>query len=397
MDRRVALAGARALIRRCAGVGLLLVLAACASTPTAEVDAGPWHDDAFAPPAQPARGEDVFALSDDMRLWLRTSGAEAIRRKGPQKGLLDALYAADGLRLRYDSSRTRNAAEAFAARSGNCLSLVIMTAAFARELGLQVEFQSAYADEVWSRSGDLVFRSGHVNVTLGRRLIDIGHGRSSDRTRWTIDFLPPDEIKGLHTRPIDEAEVLAMYFNNRAAELLARGAIDEAYWWAREALRARPASAGARNTLGVIYLRRGLAASAETLFRHVLAREPRHTSALHNLALAVDQLGRGEEARQLRARLAQLEPEPPYHYFDLGQAALRSGDAAAARDYFAKEVARAGYSAEFHHWLGVAHFRLGDIEAARLQLELARSLSPTPKEQALYAAKLAWLMAKSPP
>jgi hypothetical protein len=47
--------------------------------------------------------------------------------------------------------------------------------------------------------------------------------------------------------------------------------------------------------------------------------------------------------------------------------------------------------------LGVAHFRLGDIEAARLQLELARSLSPTPKEQALYAAKLAWLMAKSPP
>jgi Flp pilus assembly protein TadD len=301
------------------------------------------------------------------------------------------------LRLRYDGSRTRNAAEAFATRSGNCLSLVIMTAAFARELGLQVEFQSAYADEVWSRSGDLVFRSGHVNVTLGRGLIDIGRGRDSDRSRWTIDFLPPEELKGLYTRPIDEAEVLAMYLNNRAAELLARGAIDEAYWWAREAVRTQPASAGARNTLGVVYLRRALVASAEVLFRDVLAREPNHTPALHNLASVVARQGRADEARQLRSRLAQLEPEPPYHYFDLGQAALRSGDATAARDYFAKEVARAGYSAEFHHWLGVANYRLGDIEAARRQLELARSMSATVQEQALYAAKLAWIMEKRSP
>jgi Tfp pilus assembly protein PilF len=272
-----------------------------------------------------------------------------------------------------------------------------MTAAFARELGLQVEFQSAYADEVWSRSGDLVFRSGHVNVTLGRRLIDIGHGRGGDRTRWTIDFLPPEEIKGLVTRPIDEADVLAMYLNNRAAELMAQGATDEAYWWAREALRTQPASPGARNTLGVVYLRRGLTHSAEALFRDVLAREPRHTPALNNLALAVAHQGRDDEARQLRSRLAQLEPEPPYHYFDLGQAALRSGDAAAARDYFAKEVARAGYSAEFHHWLGVAHYRLGDLEAARRQLQLAGSMSTTPQEQALYAAKLAWIRQKSSP
>lgn len=385
------------MIRRCAALCLLLVLAACASTPLPATEAGPWHDEAFAQPAQPVRTDDVFALSQEMRDWLRTSGAEAMRRKGPQKGLLDALYAADGLRLRYDTSHTRTAAQAFAARSGNCLSLVIMTAAFARELGLQVEFQSAYTDEVWSRSGDLVFRSGHVNVTLGRRLIDIGHGRGGDPTRWTIDFLPPEEIKGLVTRPIDEADVLAMYLNNRAAELMAQGATDEAYWWAREALRTQPASPGARNTLGVVYLRRGLTHSAEALFRDVLAREPRHTPALNNLALAVAHQGRDDEARQLRSRLAQLEPEPPYHYFDLGQAALRSGDAAAARDYFAKEVARAGYSAEFHHWLGVAHYRLGDLEAARRQLQLAGSMSTTPQEQALYAAKLAWIRQKSSP
>ena len=55
--------------------------------------------------------------------------------------LLEALYTQGELRLEYDARRTRTAAEAFDARMGNCLSLVIMTAAFATEMQLQVRFQ----------------------------------------------------------------------------------------------------------------------------------------------------------------------------------------------------------------------------------------------------------------
>ena len=78
----------------------------------------------------------MFALSDEMRRYLRTELAGPIRAKGRQSGLIEALYGKGQLKLDYDSSMTRNAAQAFAARSGNCLSLVIMTAAFAKELGL---------------------------------------------------------------------------------------------------------------------------------------------------------------------------------------------------------------------------------------------------------------------
>ncbi len=58
--------------------------------------------------------------------------------------------------------------EAFQARTGNCLSLVIMTAAFAKEVGLPVRFQSVYVPETWSRSGNLYFSSGHVNLASAR-------------------------------------------------------------------------------------------------------------------------------------------------------------------------------------------------------------------------------------
>src|SRR4029434_3239483 len=128
-------------------------------------------------------------LSPDMQRYVDTEIASRLKARSRQQALVDALYRKGDLRLEYDSATTRNAAQAFDARAGNCLSLVIMTAAFAKELGLQVEYQSAFLDESWSRSGDMVFRSGHVNVTLGPRTVDPRY--SVDSRTVTIDFLPP--------------------------------------------------------------------------------------------------------------------------------------------------------------------------------------------------------------
>jgi transglutaminase-like putative cysteine protease len=52
--------------------------------------------------------------------------------------------------LEYDAEETLNASEAFDRKSGNCLSLVLMTAAMARELGLDVRFQNVRMDDSWT-------------------------------------------------------------------------------------------------------------------------------------------------------------------------------------------------------------------------------------------------------
>src|SRR5439155_1542835 len=72
----------------------------------------------------------------------------------------------------------------------------------------------------------------------------------------TIDFLPGAEMRALRTKPIDEQTIVAMYMNNRAAEALVRGRLDDAYWLAREAMRQSPGYRGSYNTLGVVYRRR---------------------------------------------------------------------------------------------------------------------------------------------
>ena len=52
----------------------------------------------------------------------------------------------------------------------------------------------------------------------------------------TIDFVPPTGMSAMRTRDIEESTVVAMYMNNRAAEALAKGRLDDAYAWARMAI-----------------------------------------------------------------------------------------------------------------------------------------------------------------
>jgi Flp pilus assembly protein TadD len=291
------------------------------------------------------------------------------------------------LRLEYESVRTRNAAEAFDARTGNCLSLVIMTAALAKEIGLPVRYQRVYVDDTWSRSGDVYFSIGHVNLSLGRRQIDGGFGHN-DSDMLTIDFLPPRDLRGVRTQELEEQTIAAMYMNNRAAESFTRGQLDDAYWWARAAIEKDPGFVGAYNTLGVIYRRHGNAKEAEQVLAGALEREPANTHVMSNLIPVLDGLGRVAESRSLALKLEQLEPNPPFSFFNRGLAALERSDFTAARDLFAREIDRAPYNHEFHYWLAVAHAGLGDRERARKELVTALETSSTTNDRAMYAAKL---------
>ena len=369
-------------------------LAACVAAPPAPVDSRHFHDALFAGPGERIAAADVFALSPEMQRYVDAEIAPRAGKRGRQLSLVDALFTKGELKLEYDSAMTRNAAQAFAARSGNCLSLVVMTAAFAKALDLPVEYQKVHVDDALSRAGDLYMSIGHVNLTLGRRKTDDGGfgyrvgKKPAESEGMTIDFLPPDDMRGQRARPIGEDVIVAMYMNNRAVEALARGRVDDAYWWAREAIVQSPSFLTAYNTLAVVYRRHGNSREAEPVLRHVLEREPGNTQAMSNLVVVLADLGRREESRQLAATLREIDPEPPFSHFNRGQAALRAGDLATAKEAFRRELARAPDYHEFHFWLAVAHAGLGEYADATRHLALAKKNSTTRRDHDLYAAKL---------
>ncbi len=367
---------------------MALVAGACATPPPAPAPPPSLFEDAaFNAPSNVPDAQAVFALSPAMLRYLERDIAASIRQLGAQRALVEALHTKAQLRLEYDAELTRNAAEAFDARAGNCLSLVVMTAALARHLQLPIAFQALTGHESWSRSGDLSFVNGHVNITVAKRLVDRVGAYDAD-TQLRIDFgqVPAGRGQALHV--IREATILAMFMNNRAAEHLVRGAIDDAYAHAREAVIQDPAYAGAYNTLGVVYQRRGLAAAAERAYREAVTRDGNHTSALQNVARLLQQQGRSAEAAPFQQRLAALERNPPFAHFDQGVAAARAGQYAAAREHLLREMQRDPDYHEFHFWLAVSLYGLGDVQQARQHLDVAMKNSVTARERAIYASKL---------
>ena len=383
----------RALLALVVAAGCLLT-ASCAQAPPARVEQTVLHDELFAPVA-PVDSDAVFELSPAMKAYAETELKALAHMKDPRRALLEALYQKGRLRLEYDSSFTRTAAQAFEARSGNCLSLVIMTASFARYLGIDVSFQAVLAEDSYSRNGPLFVASGHVNLVLGppvRRAYD----RHETET-LVVDFLAQSELRGQRTRPLQERTVLAMFLNNRAAELLAQGQLPSAYAHARSALLLEPTHHNALNTLGVIYNSAGHIAAAGSSFREVLAAQPNHLGALTNLLGWHQRQGQSQEAQALAARLEQLQPHPPFKLFVQGLEALRSGDFAQARDLLARELRLQPFQDEVHFWLAQAYLKLGQMDAAERHLQQARDFSSTRSTHDRYSAKLEHLRSQTHP
>ena len=366
------------------------LLAGCASVPPPSVALAPppglFQDAAFAP-TQPIDASAAFALSPAMKHYLEVEIAPQLRSMGRQRGLVDALYSKGRLRLDYDTDTTRTAAEAFDARAGNCLSLVLMTAALAKHLDLPIQFQALIGHETWSRSGKLSFVNGHVNMTVARRLVD-QFAAYDARALIRLDFGALPAGRGSMLREVSERMIVAMFMNNRAAEALVRGERDLAYAYAREAVSQDPSYAGAYNTLGVVYQQHGLAAAAEGAYGHALDRDDVHRAAMVNLSQMLEDQGRKADAAPWRAKLAKLEAEPPFMHFDLGRAAAQAGDYRAAREHILREMKRDPDYHEFHFWLAVALYGMGDVTQAREHLTQAMRNSTTQREQSLYAAKL---------
>lgn len=369
--------------------GVALALAGCAHTPPPPSPEALFHDAWFeARPPVPDTAA-LLALSEPMRRFISSEPGLQSRADLRERTLLDALQRDGQLRLEYDSSRTRTAAEAFDARAGNCLSLVLMTAALAREMNLSVTFQLVEAEAQWSRRGALLMGSQHVNLRLGAALP--AQRRVLMQHELIVDFLPPEDLQRRRVQAIDESRVLAMYLNNRAAELLADGRLDDAYAYARAALRADAGHIPAYGTLGVTYGRRGALAEAVATLEAARRLAPKDLSILANLAAARRRAGDVTGADAVAAELARLEPEPPFAAYERGLLDLREGRLAQAVNQFERELQRSPDQPEVHHALALALFRLGEREAARRHLAEAEQLGHSPETRRRYAAKLEWL------
>ncbi|QIZ75430.1 tetratricopeptide repeat protein [Ferrimonas lipolytica] len=356
----------------------MTLLLGCSATPHQQLAADNlWRDELFSGAEPVPLPADIFALNDDMRR------VAASFRQGDHKQLTRFLRS-DG-ELAYSGRNTRTAAETFASRSGNCMSLVIMTATLARAADIGYRYQLVQSPPVWDRQGGLYLINGHVNIQLNdgnkSNVLNVA-GRST-----TIDFLPGSQIRGYQVKFISESQLLARYYNNLAADALVEADYSRAYALLKAAYATEPDYQQLWNTLGVLYRRSGQEQMAEQVYRYAIELPQVSNDALYNLALLLARQERLLEWQQVHARLELQRIRNPYYYFDMGENAYQRGEYGNAVRYFSKAIKLADYRHEFHFGISRAYFSNGQLGLSQRHMDRAVELAPQNEKQR-YQLKL---------
>ncbi len=281
---------------------------------------------------------------------------------------------------------TLMATDALAQESGNCLSLAILTTSLAKLAGVDIGYQLVDDIPVYQLSGQLMQRGVHVRSILYESREPRDGVFAFSRRGIVIDYFPVggSRFKG----NLDESGYVAMYYRNIAAEALARGDYQKAYWYVLESLRLAPENAAGLNMLAVVYGRAGDEQKAEAVYLHALQVADEQLSLLRNYRSLLLRTGRDAEAREIEDRLARLDDPSPLRWLELASSAYNDGEYRLAISYYRRALELAPYLHEGHHGLARAYYEAGELERAQSALQDAIENAFRQSTRSLYQAKL---------
>jgi tetratricopeptide (TPR) repeat protein len=283
--------------------------------------------------------EEAVALDDEMRAFVapyRAIGDPAMKLRRLLEGMRDrGLFA-----MSYSDSFTRSASRTFHERQGNCLSFTMLFVALARAAGLDARYQMVDVPPTWTNDNELVVIANHVNTAVNQSYARGATARSGEpfpRAQFdrkiVVDFNAANFRANYQSRVVADRYVVALFYNNLAAEALVRKQYAEGFELLREAARTYSDMPAPWVNLGVLYSRVGQYAYAEAAYRRALEADPREQAALSNLVAVYNSLGDDTLAEAYRQRIRRYREINPYYHYAVAQIAFderRFEDALAA-------------------------------------------------------------------
>lgn len=331
-------------------------------------------------PSVPAASA-VMALPADLRESFRKDVIEATQfPEARLQRLIEFVFDRKGLGITYRADATLTIPEAMAARTANCMTSTMLVVVLAREAGLKAQGQLVESVPVWGAQGELAIQSRHANA-----IVDVGGGR-----RFVVDVDASGAEATDALQPVEDAQLLASYYGNRAAEFMLEGRYEEAKAWQDAAIEHGPGDVALWNNAGVLSLRMGKPEDAEAWFLKVVQVAPGHVSALSNLVDFYRRQGDRKQMLEWQVKSERVLRKAPYYQYQLGWQSEKAGQAKDAARYYRQAVRLVPQEHRFRWALARTYFSLGRAAKAERELAEARLLSAGPV-RANYERKLAAL------
>ncbi len=319
---------------------------------------------------------DFLAMNQEMKVFLDTN----IEEEYPERRLRQLVYRVfneDFLNLTYDNTRTKTAIETFQTRNGNCLSFTTMFVAMARHIGLDAHFQEVYIIPTWSKKGDTVMLSRHMNAVV-----------VIDEKKIEVDFNPYQERKESSKKLVGDYRALAQYYNNVGCEIFSGGNAAAATAWLEKAVHTDPELSFAWSNLGVNYRANKMNERAEQAYLRALDLNRHEYTAMVNLARLYHETGREKSGDRFLKRADNFRKQNPSYHFSLGEEAYGEGHYKEALSHYRKAIRRKKTEHEFHFSMARAYIQLGEKEKAAAALNKAREYAPDVFNENRYYQKL---------
>lgn len=327
----------------------------------------------------------IFGLPQESIQALRGKLALYDSTQDRSYALLNFIFKENNGAMQYVNGETLTAAEALKRGQANCLSLTILAYSLANSVGFRTEFRDVKIPEYWITRNGETFLNGHVNL-LVQAIYPEEQSKAAfgSGSNYIIDFERGAGLGRLPHRTISQKDIVALFYNNKAAETMEAGDYQRAMLYLKAAGLTQPALPDTWNNLAVWYKRQGELALAERAYLQSLQLAPNHSNTMANLAILYEQLGRQAEAQQLERKVEHNREQNPYYFLMLGNEAVSQQQYSNAQRFYQRSLLLNDQIAETHFSLAKLLLQQGRYDAAATHLSKARSLTgPGPERDVL--------------
>ena len=329
------------------------------------------------------RADGILALNDEMRNFVAAKVGDDPQARSRLRKLVRGMIDDGLLTLDYDANLTYTATETFNSRHGNCLSFSLLFAALAREAGLDATFQMVDIPPSFRADGELILLNNHINLRIKGVRRDINFAGD-----YVVDFNTAEYNGNYDTRKVDDNYAIALYYSNVAVESMQAADWQTAFRYLKKGIETDPGIAGLWVNLGVLYSRNEQLDKAVRAYEQALSVQPSNRSALVNMASALHDLGREEEAEYFSKQVTYYRNRNPYYHYSLAQTAYQEQRTDDAIGHLAEAVKLKDDEHQFYFLRGLIYEQLEDYDFAARSYRKAKDTAEKADLVSGYTRKL---------
>lgn len=225
---------------------------------------------------------------------------------------------------------------------GNCITLAILTTAYANLVGLELSYRESQSVPIFNQEGGFETLSTHVTTRIYDPTFVPEEGTIYlERPSIEIDYFPSrGDWRG---KKVSNNRFLGMYYRNIATELLKNNEIEEAGWWIHEAYLLAPEDISNLNTMAVIYRHLNEPSIAENIYKLAMEINENDIHIIHNYRVLLVSQHRLDEAKKLEDKLLTLDDPSPFRWYEVATDAFNAGNYTRASRLFDRVIEKAPY------------------------------------------------------